>query len=90
VIVDFGKRTVTEVSVEKSTYWTLSFSQMGDLARRLAKADQRPSTASAREPSAAVKQDIRVEDVAPGGREALAAPGGLRAGPALGTARGPS
>jgi hypothetical protein len=81
VIVDFGKRTVTEVSVEKSTYWTLSFSQMGDLARRLAKADERPSTASARAPSAAVKQDIRVEDVAPGGREALAAPGGPAARP---------
>ncbi|MBK9064830.1 MAG: hypothetical protein IPL89_16825 [Acidobacteria bacterium] len=76
VIVDFGKRTVTEVSVEKSTYWTLSFSQMGDLARRLAKADERPSTGSARVPNAAVKQDIRVEDVTDSGRERLAAPGG--------------
>lgn len=79
VIVDFARRTVTEVSVEKSTYWTLSFSQMGDLSRRLAKADERPSTPSAASPraaNAAVKQDIRVEDVTESGRERLAAPGG--------------
>jgi hypothetical protein len=76
VIVDFGKRTVTEVSVEKSTYWTLSFSQMGEFARRLAKAEERPSAASARAPSAAAKQEIRVEEVSVGGREAFTAPGG--------------
>ncbi|HTS02234.1 MAG TPA: hypothetical protein VMN04_06895 [Thermoanaerobaculia bacterium] len=77
VIVDFAKRTVTEVRVEKSTYWTLSFSQMGDLARRLAKADERPSTSSARAPSAAVRPDIRVAEVADSGRDAFAAPSGL-------------
>ncbi len=79
VIVDFGRRTVTDVSVEKSTYWTLSFSQMGDLSRRLARAEERPSAASAalaRAPSAAGKQDIRIEEVSDGGRALLAAPGG--------------
>ena len=76
VIVDFAKRTVTEVGVEKSTYWTLTFSQMGDLSRRLAKADERPSTASARAPSAAVRQDVRVEEVADSGRDRLLAPAG--------------
>jgi hypothetical protein len=78
VIVDFGKRTVTEVSVEKSTYWTLTFSQMGDLSRRLAKADERPSAppaASLRSAAAVVSQEIRVEDVADTGRDRLAAPG---------------
>ncbi|MEO8584734.1 MAG: hypothetical protein ABI584_01095 [Acidobacteriota bacterium] len=78
VIVDFARRTVTEVSVEKSTYWTLSFSQMGELSRRLAKAEERPSAASAapaRAPNAAIKQDIRVEEVRDGGRESIAAPG---------------
>jgi hypothetical protein len=78
VIVDFAKRTVTEVSVEKSTYWTLSFSQMGELSRRLVKADERPSAgaaASARSPSVAVQQDIRVEEVSDGARERRASPG---------------
>ncbi len=81
VIVDFGRRTVTEVSVEKSTYWTLSFSQMGELSRRLAKADERPSAPSAASPraaNAAVKQDVRVEDVTESGRERLAARSGPR------------
>jgi hypothetical protein len=76
VIVDFAQRTVTEVSVEKSTYWTLTFSQMGDLARRLARADERPlaaSVASARASNVAVPQDIRVEDVGDSARETLAA-----------------
>jgi len=75
VIVDFAKRTVTEVSVEKSTYWTLSFSQMGDLSRRLAKADERPSAAtsgSVRATNAAIVEDIRVEEVADGARNNLA------------------
>jgi hypothetical protein len=75
VIVDFSRRTVTDVSVEKSTYWTLSFSQMGELSRRLAKAEERPSAASAASPraaNAAVKQDVRVEDVTESGRERLA------------------
>lgn len=75
MIVDFARRTVTEVSVEKSTYWTLSFSQMGELSRRLAKAEERPSAAIARASSAAVRQDIRVEEVRERAREALAAPG---------------
>lgn len=73
VIVDFARRTVTEVSVEKSTYWTLSFSQMGELSRRLAKADERPTAAPARAPSAAARQDVRVEEVNDGGRERLSA-----------------
>jgi hypothetical protein len=77
VIVDFARRELTEVSVEKSTYWTLSFSQMGDLSRRLAKAEERPLAASARTPNAAVKRDIRVEEVSDAGRDLLAAPGGL-------------
>jgi hypothetical protein len=76
VIVDFAKRTVTEVSVEKSTYWTLSFSQMGELSRRLAKAEERPSAGSARTASVALQKDIRVEEVSDGGRDRLAAPGG--------------
>ena len=82
VIVDFGKRTVTEVSVEKSTFWTLSFSQMGELSRRLAKAEERPSAGPGRAPSVSVKQEIRVEEVADTGRDRLAAPAGvpLRAG----------
>jgi hypothetical protein len=75
VIVDFARREITEVSVEKSTYWTLSFSQMGELSRRLAKAEQRPSAASARTPNATAKQDIRVEEVTGVGRDRLAAPG---------------
>jgi hypothetical protein len=76
VIVDFARREITEVSVEKSTFWTLSFSQMGDLSRRLAKAEERPLAASARTPNAVVKPDIRVEEVSDAGRERLAAPGG--------------
>lgn len=76
VIVDFVRREITEVSVEKSTYWTLSFSQMGELSRRLARAEQRPSAVSARAPNATVKQDIRVEEVSGVGRDRLAAPGG--------------
>lgn len=76
VIVDFARRTVTEVSVERSTYWSLSFSQMGELSRRLAKAEERPSTASVRAPSAAIRQEIRIEDVNDPGRERLAVPGG--------------
>jgi hypothetical protein len=76
VIVDFARRDITEVSVEKSTYWTLSFSQMGDLARRLAKAEERPLAVSARAPDAPVKRDIRVEEVNDVGRDRLAAPGG--------------
>ena len=76
VIVDFARRTITEVSVEKSTYWTLSFSQMGDLSRRLARAEERPSAISARVPNAAVQQDIRVQEVSDGGRENLALPDG--------------
>jgi hypothetical protein len=83
VIVDFGRRTVTDVSVEKSTYWTLSFSQMGELSRRLAKADERPSAPSAASPraaNAAVKQDVRVEDVTESGRERLAVGPASRAG----------
>ena len=85
VIVDFAKRTVTEVSVEKSTWWTLSFSQMGDLSRRLAKAEERPerpSAAAARAPNAAVRQEIRVEEVSDSARDRLAAPDGapLRVG----------
>jgi hypothetical protein len=78
VIVDFARRTVTEVSVERSTYCTLSFSQMGELSRRLARADERPSAASATSPrasNAAIEQDIRVEEVSDGGRDRLAAPG---------------
>ncbi len=74
VIVDFAKRTVTEISVEKSTYWTLTFSQMGELSRRLQKADERPSTAAGRTPNAVVLQNIRVEEVADSVREPLAAP----------------
>jgi hypothetical protein len=73
VIVDFAKRTVTHVSVEKSTYWTLSFSQMGDLTRRLAKADERP-TSSPRTANALAAADIRVEDIPDSARERLAAP----------------
>jgi hypothetical protein len=76
VIVDFARREITEVSVEKSTYWTLSFSQMGDLTRRLAKAEERPLAVSARTPNTAVKRDIRVEEVSDAGRDRLAAPGG--------------
>lgn len=76
VIVDFARREITEVSVEKSTYWTLSFSQMGDLSRRLAKAEERPLALSARTPNAAVKRDIRVEEVSDVGRDRLAVPGG--------------
>ncbi len=74
VIVDFAKRTVTEVSVEKSTYWTLSFSQMGDLTRRLQKADERPLTESARTTNASASPEIRLEEVRDGGREPLATP----------------
>ncbi len=82
VIVDFGKRTVTEVSVEKSTFWTLSFSQMGELSRRLAKAEERPSAGSGRAPNVSAKQEVRVAEVADTGRDRLAAPAGvpLRAG----------
>jgi hypothetical protein len=76
VLVDFSRRTVTDVNVEKSTYWTLTFSQMGELSRRLAKADARPSRADARVPAALSKPSIRVEEVVGAGREALAAPGG--------------
>jgi hypothetical protein len=79
VIVDFAKRTVTEISVEKSTYWTLSFSQMGELSRRLAKADERPSAsaaASGRAATAAIPDDIRVEEVADAGRNTLVAADG--------------
>ena len=73
VIVDFTKRTVTEVSVEKSTYWTLTFSQMGDLSRRLAKADERPSARTNRAAAASPAPAIQVVEVADDGRERLAA-----------------
>lgn len=58
LIVDFARREITDVSVERSTYWTLSFSQMGELSRRLAKAEERPTSAKVRTlvlPSPAVK-----------------------------------
>lgn len=65
VIVDFARREITEVSVEKSTYWTLSFSQMTDLARRLAKADERPerSTLARPRPVPAAASAVKVEEV---------------------------
>lgn len=75
MIVDFARRTVTEVNVEKSTYWTLSFSQMGELSRRLAKAEERPSAGPIRVPNVAVRREIRVEEVGDGGRDRLAASG---------------
>jgi hypothetical protein len=62
VIVDFARREITEVSVEKSTYWTLSFTQMGDLSRRLAKAEERPTTAKA-PPLALASPVVRVEEI---------------------------
>ena len=78
IIVDFAKRTVTEVSVEKSTYWTLTFSQMGDLSRRLAKAEDRPSIPAPRSASsAAVGTAVRVEESSDPGRE----PPGASPGP---------
>ena len=76
VIVDFARREITEVSVEKSTYWTLSFSQMGDLARRLAAADDRPMVARERPPAAlrATAPVVRVEEIDSGReRQPLAA-----------------
>lgn len=65
VIVDFARREVTEVSVEKSTYWTLSFSQMGDLARRLALAEERPRIAKERPAAAllAATPVVQVEEI---------------------------
>lgn len=75
VIVDFARRTITDVSVEKSTYWTLTFSQMGELSRRLVKAEERPSRAEPRAAATLAKPPIRVEEV-PAGREALASGGG--------------
>jgi hypothetical protein len=65
VIVDFARREVTEVSVEKSTYWTLSFSQMGDLARRLAVAEERPMIAKGRQPAALATAPpvVKVEEI---------------------------
>ncbi len=74
VIVDFARRTVTEVSVERSTYWTLTFSQMGDLARRLAAAEARPVRKDPRVAAAAPAEAIRVEEIAGGARDALSAP----------------
>jgi hypothetical protein len=58
LIVDFSRREITSVDAGKSTYWTLSFSQMGDLTRRLAKAQggkRAPSRTAASAPQ------IRVE-----------------------------
>jgi hypothetical protein len=67
VIVDFARREVTEVSVEKSTYWTLSFSQMGDLARRLAVAEERPMIAKQRPAVTATTASpaVKVEEIDP-------------------------
>ena len=65
VIVDFARREVTEVSVEKSTYWTLTFSQMGDLARRLAAAEERPMIAKRLPPGAPIAEVplVKVEEI---------------------------
>jgi len=69
VIVDFARRETTEVNVEKSTYWSLSFSKMSDLARRLAKAGGGPPRPSVRSPLAAPA--IRVETGEASGRGRL-------------------
>lgn len=65
LIVDFARSEVTEVSVEKSTYWTLSFSQMADLARRLAVAEERPLVAKGRQPAALAGAPpvVKVEEI---------------------------
>jgi len=79
VIVDFARREVTEVSVERSTYWTLSFSQMGDLARRLAAAEQRPMVARERPAaSRAAAPAVKVEEI-DSGREPQPLAAGLPA-----------
>ncbi len=74
VIVDFARRELTEVSVEKSTYWTLSFSQMGDLSRRLAAAEERPTIAKDRRASVSPAPPVvKVEEIdAARERQALA------------------
>jgi len=81
VIVDFARREITEVSVEKSTYWTLSFSKMGDLTRRLAKAEGDPSRPAARSPVAA--PPIRVESGEAGGKRQLTTASGQAGGAGL-------
>ena len=79
VIVDFARREVTEVSVEKSTYWTLSFSQMSDLARRLAAAEQRPMVPKrAPAPLATAAPVVKVEEI-DAGRERQPLASGLPA-----------
>jgi hypothetical protein len=78
VIVDFARSEISEVSVEKSTYWTLSFSQMADLSRRLAKADERPERpALARpRPASVAAPAVKVEEVDAGReRQPLSAAG---------------
>lgn len=85
VILDFARREITEVDVAKGTYWTLTFRQMGDLRRRLQRAEERPATTrpqSSRSAQAIQKPEIRIEEVSEGGDS-----GGRTARPASAAAR---
>jgi hypothetical protein len=66
VILNFARREITEVDAAKGTYWTLTFRQMGDLRRRLQKAEERPAATSpqpSRSAQAIQKPEIRIEEV---------------------------
>ena len=83
VVVDFVRREITEVSVRKSTYWTLSFSRMGDLSHRLGRAQGGLAAAAPARPAAAgARPVIRVEEVGSdtSGRLPLTATAGAKPG----------
>ena len=90
VVLDFARREITEVDVTRGTYWTLTFLQMGDLRRRLARAEERPvarTPQSARVANAAARPEIRIEEIpeasekgSTGAHAALGSPSGDRRG----------
>lgn len=62
-IVDFSRRELTEVRPKEGTYWTLSFSRVAELRRRLAEAEPDGRPKAARPSAGAARPAIRVETV---------------------------
>ncbi|MEO6325292.1 MAG: hypothetical protein ABIQ65_11750, partial [Thermoanaerobaculia bacterium] len=65
MVIDFARREMTEIDPAKGTYWTLSFSRMGELRQRIERAEGGGTVAlrAALSSSRDRVTEIRIEDV---------------------------
>lgn len=76
-LVDFEKREYSEIDPKGGTYWTLSFSRLGELRERI-RAAEGPETKPEKSATLASKPAVRIEALPPGGKANLKAQGTRR------------